>query len=162
MSHHNQQLLAAQMLGLQQQQMMGQPMGNMNNWSAQPQQQQWGMGMGGMQNMQGMAGLMGSPYGQMANPAGMAGLGMGMGGLGGLGGLRGNNTHATGNTAHDPTKEGPPGCVCLFVRAYVCISLCFIYVLVYIYVPVLPAECIYTPYRMYMCMCVLPKQSYSL
>ena len=39
MSQHAQQLLAAQMMGLQQQQMMGQPMGNMNSWSAQPQQQ---------------------------------------------------------------------------------------------------------------------------
>jgi len=106
MEAYQQQQLAAQMLAMQP--AMGQPM---QQWSAQPQQQQWGMGgmgaMGGMQNMQGMAGLMGgNPYGGMSNGS-MAGLGMGMPGMGamGAGGARG-----AAPAPHDPTKEGPPGC----------------------------------------------------
>ena len=110
MGSHQQQMLAAQML---QQQMMGQPM---QQWSAQPQQQQWGMGgmnqmgMGNMQNlqnMQNMAGLMGNPYGNMP--------GLGMGGIANMG--MGSMNHAGGGGAgggnsgpSDPAKEGPPGC----------------------------------------------------
>lgn len=101
-----QQLLAAQML--QNQMMGGQPM---QQWSAQPQGQQWAMqgmgGMGGMQNMQGMAGLMG-PYGAMPNPALAAGLGMVP--PGNRNSLLGIGASAGGAAPADPTKEGPPGC----------------------------------------------------
>ena len=113
MGSHQQQMLAAQML---QQQMMGQPM---QQWSAQPQQQQWGMGgmnqmgMGNMQNlqnMQNMAGLMGNPYGNMP--------GLGMGGIANMSNMgMGSMNHAGGGGAgggnsgpSDPAKEGPPGC----------------------------------------------------